>query len=312
MPDGQAQPFFTVVIPTYNRADTVESTLQSVKRQSFADFECIVVDDGSADGGKLTDVVSGIGDSRFYYVRQSNGGACSARNRGFDLARGKYVALLDSDDLFLPHKLATMHDLLREREGDTLVYSQMIVERGLAKKWVRPTRGLQPAERVDEYLLCTDGTIRTSTVVVNTALAQRLRFDEALPSLQDTDFAIRVANAGADVTFLEEPLVVFEDRVGGVRVSRNSNYKPLLDWLDRLRDGVISERAYWAGRGWQCARIASYNNRPYAIRLYLESAVRGAFRFRQAMIVAAQVVLPYHAYQRIADMVVSWFGRADL
>lgn len=144
---------------------------------------------------------------------------------------------------------------------------------------------------------------------MSTSLARRIRFDVALPSLQDTDFAIRVADSGATVLFIEEPLTVFEDKVGHVRVSRNANYEPLLRWLDQMRGDVLSERAYWAGRGWQCARIASYSNRVYAISLYLQSALRGVFPLRQAVVIAAQVAIPYRAYQWVANRVVALAGR---
>lgn len=310
MSERPPSPFFSVVIPTYNRTDRILPTLLSVQDQTFKDFECLVIDDGSADGAALADLIASLADERFVYVRQPNGGACSARNRGIKMARGKFVALLDSDDHFLPEKLATIASVVSERTNDTLVYSQMLVERGLEKKWVRPSRGVLANERVDEYLLCTAGTIRTSTVVVTTQLAQRVLFDERLPSLQDTDFAIRAADAGAAVVFVPEPLVVFEDKVGGhVRVSRNADYKPLLTWLNQLRGNVISERAYWAGRGWQCARIASYSNRITAAGLFIQAAGRGVFPLRHGAVVAAQVLIPYRVYQWVANRVVALLGR---
>lgn len=306
---ANTNPFISVIIPTYNRTNSILPTLESVKSQTFADLECLVIDDGSVDADALLEVVSSLKDERFRYVYQQNAGASRARNNGFDLARGDYIALLDSDDLFVPNKLETVVRHLCGQTGDVLLYSKMIVERGLEKKWLRPSRGIRASERVDEYLLCTSGTIRTSTVVVSAQLARNIRFDESLPSLQDTDFAIRVAHAGASIAFIDEPLVIFNDKVGGNRVSRNSDYKPLLSWLERMRDYGISNRAYWAGRGWQCARIASYSNRPYAIGLYFQSAIRGAFPLRQAVVIAAQVVLPYRWYQAAADMIVRLFGR---
>lgn len=307
--DASKTPLFTVVIPTYNRTSRILPTLGSVKEQTCQDFECLVIDDGSVDGDKLAAIIDSLDDDRFRYIRQENGGASSARNRGFDVARGRYIALLDSDDRFLPTKLEKMALALSEVRGDALAYSQMLVERGLDKKWVRPPRGLKLEERVDEYLLCTAGTIRTSTVVATATLARKVRFDEALPSLQDTDFAIRAADSGATVLFLAEPLIAFEDQVGYARVSRNADYQPLLNWLDRLRGRPLSERAYWAGRGWQCARIASYSNRPLAISLFIRSAVRGVFPPRQAIVIAAQVVIPYRIYQWTANRVVALLGK---
>lgn len=302
MSADQAAPVFTIVIPTYNRSETVRPTLDSVRAQTFRDFECLVVDDGSDDGEQLAAVVEALDDKRFRYIRQDNAGSSSARNRGFDAALGRYIALLDSDDLFLADKLEKCMDVLETHTGDILVYSQMLVERGLEKKWLRPARGALPLERIDEYILCTPGTVQTSTMVMSASLARRIRFDPALPSFQDSDFAIRAANAGASIEFIAEPLVVLEDKVGYNRVSRQRNYAPLLAYFDRMRSqGEISERAYWAGRGWPCARVASSSNRLFAMGLYLQALSRRVFPWPHLLIVAAQVSLPYRLYQTVAN-----------
>ncbi|QPM92551.1 glycosyltransferase family 2 protein [Pseudooceanicola algae] len=308
----QARPLFSVVIPAYNRADRIAPVLKAVADQDFADFECLVVDDGSKDGALLEQVVTDLGDPRFVYIHQENGGACKARNTGFDAARGAYIALLDSDDIFLPRKLAVCAETLKAHPSkDVLIYSRMIVDRGVEKQWVKPPRGLAEGERVDEYLMCTAGWIQSSTMVLPTDLARRVRFDEALPSSQDTDFAIRVANAGAEVVFIEEPLIILDDVFSDTRVSKQGKYQPLLDWIETMRGTHISDRAYWAYRGWQCARVASYSNRLLAIRLYLASALRGVYPFKQAMVIAAQVLIPRRAYQKIATRLVALFGRSD-
>ncbi|WP_193046304.1 glycosyltransferase family 2 protein [Mycolicibacterium baixiangningiae] len=310
MVDDTDPPLFSVIIPTYNRSEVVRSTLESVQSQTFPHFECIVVDDGSRDGDELAAVVHSMDDSRFRYVRQDNGGASSARNHGFELSKGRYIALLDSDDRFLPNKLEKCAEVLQRHGGEVLLYSQMIVERGMEKKWVRPAEGAQEDERIDEYILCTPGTIRTSTIVVSAALARRVRFDESLPWFQDSDFAIRAGNAGALFEFVDEPLIVLEDKVGYARVSRNASYAPLLAYFDRMRrTGEISDRAYWAGRGWPCARVASTSNRSYAVMLFAQAVVKRAFPLRHAIIVAAQVVVPYRLYQAIANGVVRIRGR---
>ncbi len=303
------RPFFTVVIPTFNRTAAVQSALDSVKAQTFSDFECLVVDDGSKDGDALADVVSSVDDKRFKYVRQQNAGACSARNRGVDIARGLYVAFLDSDDIFLADKLERSANALKQYSGNVLVYSQLIVERGMEKVWIRPQRGPAPGERVDEYLLCGPGKIQTSTMVLPTELARRVRWDEDLPSLQDADFAIRVANSGAKIAFIEQPLIVFEDRYDDGRVARSTRHEPLLNWVERARHGGISERAYWACRGWQCARVTSYSNRPYGMWLYFQSVIRGVYPARQAFVILAQVLIPPRLYQRIANLVVKVRGK---
>lgn len=305
----KASPLFSVLIPVYNRADTVQPALKSVKAQTYDNFECLVIDDGSADGDDLAATVASLEDSRFVYMRQENKGAGSARNHGIDVARGSYIALLDSDDSFLPEKLAKIARIVDRSDGNIFIYSQMIVDRGIGKVWIRPQQGVRPGERVDEYLLCRRGWILTSTIVVPTATARTVRFDENLPSSQDADFAIRVANTGASFRFVQEPLVVIDDRPNIFRVSKNTNYRPLLEWIDRIRGQEISERSYWAYRGSHYARAVAYSNRLYGIVLFLQSFVHCAYPLSQAPVVFAQIAIPQGFYQVIASYVVRLRGQ---
>src|SRR5690606_21196694 len=103
---------------------------ESVRAQKFADWECIVVDDGSTDGTK--DVVARYikDDSRFRYAWQENSSASKARNRGLELARGEFVAFLDSDDLMAPDRLEWQVPALRSDPHAVLVYGDAFHFRG--------------------------------------------------------------------------------------------------------------------------------------------------------------------------------------
>src|SRR4051794_21695728 len=111
--DGAADgdvPFFSVVIPTYNRAHIVRETIESVLAQTDPDFEVIVVDDGSTDA--TGDVVAEVTDPRVSYVRKQNAERGAARNFGAARALGRYVNFVDSDDVLYPHHLATARRLI--------------------------------------------------------------------------------------------------------------------------------------------------------------------------------------------------------
>jgi len=114
----------SVVIPLYNHSDTIQRCVDSVLGQGFEDFELIVVDDGSTDGGG--DLVSGMQDSRVHLVMQENGGVSSARNRGIAEARGTIVAFLDADDEWNPDYLETIFGLA-DRYPDCEVYATSYV-----------------------------------------------------------------------------------------------------------------------------------------------------------------------------------------
>ncbi len=101
-------PVFSIVIPTYNRAKIISRAIQSILKQTFGEFELIIVDDGSTDGSRA--VIKQINDPRISYIWQENGGVSAARNAGVKSARGKYIAFLDSDDEVLPEWLEHFAD----------------------------------------------------------------------------------------------------------------------------------------------------------------------------------------------------------
>lgn len=99
--------YFSIVIPTYNRAHLIGRTLDSVAAQTCQDFEVIIVDDGSTDN--TASVIQPWQSTRFRYYQKENAERASARNYGASLARGRYVYFLDSDDTLYPHHLATAY-----------------------------------------------------------------------------------------------------------------------------------------------------------------------------------------------------------
>ncbi len=103
-------PFFSVVIPLYNKEPHIARTLHSVLTQSFANFEIVVVDDGSKDGG--ANLVSTMDDPRIRLISQKNGGVSVARNTGIAHARGEWIAFLDADDWFHPEHLSVLFDCI--------------------------------------------------------------------------------------------------------------------------------------------------------------------------------------------------------
>ena len=109
-------PLISVIVPVYRCADTLERCVQSVLAQDFADWELILVDDGSPDqSGALCDAFAAR-DSRITALHQKNGGASAARNAGLNAAQGTYIDFLDSDDLLAPGFFSAAVPLM-ENEG---------------------------------------------------------------------------------------------------------------------------------------------------------------------------------------------------
>ncbi|MBU6298538.1 MAG: glycosyltransferase family 2 protein, partial [Alphaproteobacteria bacterium] len=201
-------PFFSVVIPVYNRAAVLGGALRSVRAQTEQDFEIVVVDDGSTDHPERT--VESIGDPRIVFIRRDNGGGGAARNTGIDKARGRFVAFLDSDDEFLPHHLSAMRRLLEGRSG-VAGYARIVVDRGEGRSFLKPPRAVGEGEDMATYLLCDRGFVPTSTMVVDREQAKAIRFHEDLAAAEDTDFAIRLTLAGVRFLMAEAPGVHWRD-----------------------------------------------------------------------------------------------------
>lgn len=108
----QNTPFFSIIIPTYNREKVIKETIDTVLSQTFSDFEIIIVDDGSKDNTKaVIDKIRSV-DSRVQYIYQDNQERCVARNNGIKNAKGKWICFLDSDDFYKPNHLQTFKDLI--------------------------------------------------------------------------------------------------------------------------------------------------------------------------------------------------------
>jgi len=101
--------FFSIVIPVYNKQKDIKKTLESVLKQTFIDYEIIVVNDGSTDNSE--DIILSVTDSRIRYFKTENKGASSARNFGIEKSAGAVVAFLDADDYWFPNHLEVLYDL---------------------------------------------------------------------------------------------------------------------------------------------------------------------------------------------------------
>ena len=298
---GVSAPFFSVVIPVYNRAGVLQRALASVLAQSDQGFEIIVIDDGSIDHPERT--VGEIGDPRIQFFRQKNRGGGAARNAGIDNARGQFIAFLDSDDEFLPRHLETMKRLLGGTKN-TIGYAPMIVDRGLGRTLIKPPRAIKPGEHMATYLLCDRGFVPTTTIVVEAAMAKRVRYDETLPFAQDTDFAIRLYLAGCNFVMAGEPGAHCSDVHDPTRISAGRKGARLAQWLEKLRPR-IPERAYYGGRGWMIAKGLAPSEPFRALQLYLSALWHGCYRPRLAGIVFLQIFLPDQLYRRIADTAIA-------
>ena len=115
-------PFFSIIIPVYNVAGYLEKSISSIKNQSFSDFECILIDDGSTDNSPTICDELVKNDSRFHVIHKKNEGVAVARNIGIEKSSGEYILFLDSDDTFELNLLENIFNETKKEFYDIVVF----------------------------------------------------------------------------------------------------------------------------------------------------------------------------------------------
>ncbi len=184
------------MVPTYERAALVVEAVASVLGGTFEDLEVLVVDDGSTDDTGVRVQALAADDPRVRYVKQENGGASSARNRGLDLARGAYVAFLDSDDLYLPGHLASQVRALEANPEADVVLCDARYEGGWKEdgQTVFGRRHFRPP--VDLCALLDGAWVLPSTLMARRARIGDVRFDESYRVCEDLEWLCHLYAAG--------------------------------------------------------------------------------------------------------------------
>jgi glycosyltransferase involved in cell wall biosynthesis len=186
-------PRVSVVLPVYNRAQLLERSAGSVLAQSFRDLELLIVDDGSTDATGAVAEGLRARDLRVRVLRQPNGGAAAARNRGIEMARGDLVAFQDSDDEWLPGHLAGHVAMLDDHPEAGVVYSYMTRRRGPTEKLIPDPTTPQREGDLSRALLRRNLVGTPTAVVRRQVLLEAGPMDPRLPQLEDWDLWIRVA-----------------------------------------------------------------------------------------------------------------------
>lgn len=118
-------PLVSVIIPCYNYAHFLPETLESIRQQTFSDWECLLIDDGSTDNTSEVAQIFVQQDYRFRYIQQANSGPSVARNKGIHESRGEFIQFLDADDLIQPHKLKLQIDVILQKPEIDILYGDI-------------------------------------------------------------------------------------------------------------------------------------------------------------------------------------------
>lgn len=214
-------PFFSIIIPVYNRKNLLKIAVDSVLNQSFSDFELIIVDDGSQD--EIGKIFKGMDSARLIYLFQRHQGVAAARNLGILQAKGEFICFLDSDDRFRREKLRISYEYVKKYPGYKVFHTEEIWYRkgGLLahKKHHKKPKGWVFGFALK--ICC----ISISTACIKREIFTEIgRFDKNLKVCEDYDFWLRVT-ARYPVKLIPEFLTIKE----GGRFDQQSKKYPALD-----------------------------------------------------------------------------------
>jgi glycosyltransferase involved in cell wall biosynthesis len=196
------RPKVSVIIPAYNTAQFIAEALDSVLGQTYADFEAIVINDGSPDTEQMERVLAAYHD-RIVYIKQKNKRAAGARNTGICHSRGEYLAFLDSDDCLMPEALAVQMQKFEDDPSLDMIYADARFFDGLGgfgktsmHEW--PSIGPVTFESLvnEQTQVCIVGVVIRKAMVLKVG-----PFDESLPRWDDYDMWLRVACAGGKISY---------------------------------------------------------------------------------------------------------------
>jgi glycosyltransferase involved in cell wall biosynthesis len=217
-------PLVSAIIPTYNRATLVSDAIDSVLAQTYPHLEVIVVDDGSTDG--TLDVLTRYGD-RIQVISQPNAGPGAARNRGMLAAQGEMIAFLDSDDLWLPQKIARQVHLMQQLgEAAPCCLSNISMQwknresTSFDVAWLNPAVAEGVWYNPDEVLATRFVLFNQGVVIRREALKELGGFDESFRLLEDYDLALRLSLCG-NWAFIRDPLAIWREN-GTSSLSRDA------------------------------------------------------------------------------------------
>ncbi|MBQ9271409.1 MAG: glycosyltransferase family 2 protein [Alphaproteobacteria bacterium] len=209
-----SEPLISVIVPVYNSAKYLQTTLQSVQAQTFKDFEIICVDDGSNDDSPQILERFAAADNRFKIYRQTNSGGSAARNKGLELACGKYIAFLDNDDIYHPQYLEILYHNIIAENADVSCCSYLRFEGDGVYKFADALLTPQVdfvSEQpfVDKFARKKKIEMLMWTKLYRRELFKDIRFAEDLPAINDILLNIEILLKSKKAAVCRQPLIAY-------------------------------------------------------------------------------------------------------
>lgn len=227
----QTPPPVSVIIPVYNRPEILRNTIKSVIYQTYTNLEIWVVDDGSETD--IYPVIEELNDKRLLYHRLKHENANVARNYGIVNSRGRYIAMLDSDDLWLDSHIEKCLEFMQREKVDGL-YGSLIIGDPAKDNRIITARDLHENESMIDYLLSMSCGAQTSSLFMTSGSARDIMWDPELKSHQDYDFVVRYGRK-YKLSAKKEATTVYTT---GKRVAGKLDFASCIKFINENRDDV--------------------------------------------------------------------------
>jgi glycosyltransferase involved in cell wall biosynthesis len=200
------EPFFSIIIPVYNREKTILRAVNSVLSQSFSNFEIVIIDDASTDS--TNNIVQEIADERISIITNSeNIERCNSRNKGILNSKGKYICFLDSDDYHLPSHLHALHEAIQKNNEEPGFYFTNAVNE--LEDGERQKRSCPNFEEHNSFEYILRYTINPQRWAVQKEVFLKHLFDPEVTIAEDMDTSLRMLNAGVPFFHVQEVTTVY-------------------------------------------------------------------------------------------------------
>lgn len=219
-------PLISIVVPTFNRADLISETLDSIISQTYTNWECIVIDDGSTDDTEKVVQHFQQKDQRFQFYKRPQHlvkGGCSCRNYGFEMAKGSFINWFDDDDLMMPNKLAQQLAIAEQQKSDVVVCQTQFFENDISNLKRFWNKTFTP-----KYLPLIDFITFRLAWSVNAPLwrtsflENKILFNVALPSSQDWEFHAKLLADFPKVAIMYNTFVLCRIHLNRIGAQKNT------------------------------------------------------------------------------------------
>ena len=227
--------FFSIIIPTYNRAHIINRAIESVLNQTFHDFEIVVVDDGSTDDTQT--VIQNIQDKRVHYFKKENQGVCIARNFGSDQAKGKFITFLDSDDYVKEEWLQDFYNEIQSKKVDVVVCM----------------REFEKGTEVNNF------SFLAGSFAINKEVFFEIgKYDEILRFGENTELKWRIDEGKYPIATINKMNLVYDTSFGDGSVNRE-NKIAFFYYVIEKHKGMIAKNKRWGQLLYQIAGVNCFH-----------------------------------------------------